>query len=101
MRDSEQITMNRTQIFSIPEAGIASAGMGRYYLMPASCTFLQENANNRVYPYSQPPASRTYRYSADCCPNARNFLETTVRWVTFCEKYQPEHCELAAVGSSM
>jgi len=23
-------------------------------------------------------------------------LDTCIRWSTFCEKYQPEHCELAA-----
>ena len=36
------------------------------------------------------------RYSADTCPHARDFLENWIRWSTFCEKYQPEHCELAA-----
>lgn len=77
-------------------AGIPGAGTGRYYLMPAALTFLQEKARGRVYPYSAPPASRTYGYSADTCPQARDFLEGFVRWSTFCEKYQPEHCELAA-----
>jgi perosamine synthetase len=78
------------------EAGIPGAGTGRYYLMPAACTFLDENARNKVYPYSLPPASREYRYSGDNCPNAQAFLETWIRWTTFCAKYQPEHCELAA-----
>ena len=78
------------------EAGITSAGTGRYYLMPAALTFLKEKARDKVYPYSMPPASRDYAYGADVCPNARDFLETFVRWSTFCEKYQPEHCELAA-----
>ena len=27
---------------------------------------------------------------------ARDFLETFVRWSTFCEKYEEEHVELAA-----
>ncbi len=80
----------------LAEAGISGAGQGKYYLMPAACTFLEENARNKVYPYSTPPASREYRYSADNCPNARDFLENWVRWSAFCEKYQPEHCELAA-----
>ena len=78
------------------DAGIPGAGLGKYYLMPAACTFLDENARNKVYPYSMPPASREYRYSADTCPNASAFLENWIRWSTFCEKYQPEHCELAA-----
>ena len=77
-------------------AGIPGAGQGRYYLMPAACTFLDENAREKVYPYSMPPAFREFRYSADTCPNAKSYLEHWIRWATFCEKYQPEHCELAA-----
>jgi dTDP-4-amino-4,6-dideoxygalactose transaminase len=80
----------------LTEAGIPGAGTGRYYLLPASCTFLDENARSKLYPYSIPPASRTYSYSADTCPNARDLLENWIRWSTFCEKYQPRHCELAA-----
>lgn len=78
------------------KAGLPGAGLGKYYLMPAALTFLQEQAEQQVYPYSQPPASRTYTYSADSCPTARDFLETFIRWSTFCEKYEEEHCELAA-----
>lgn len=77
-------------------AGIPGVGQGKYYLMPAACTFLNENARQKNYPYSVPPASREYRYSADTCPNARDFLENFIRWATFCEKYEPQHCELAA-----
>lgn len=80
----------------LAEAGIHGAGTGKYYLMPAALTFLQENAERKRYPYSIPPASREYSYSADTCPNARDFLETFIRWSTFSDKYQPEHCELAA-----
>ncbi len=80
----------------LAEAGIPGAGTGRYYLMPDACTFLEENARKGAYPYSIPPASREYRYAADACPTATAFLETWIRWSTFCEKYQPEHCELAA-----
>lgn len=76
--------------------GIPGAGMGEYYLMPVACTFLNEKAKNKVYPFSIPPASREYRYDADTCPNAANFLKTFIRWTTFCEKYQPEDCYLAA-----
>jgi dTDP-4-amino-4,6-dideoxygalactose transaminase len=80
----------------LAEAGIPGAGCGKYYLMPEACTFLDENARKKAYPYSMPPASREYSYNADTCPNARDFLESWIRWSTFCEKYQPEHCELAA-----
>jgi dTDP-4-amino-4,6-dideoxygalactose transaminase len=76
--------------------GIPGAGMGEYYLMPAALTFLQERAEGEVYPYSRPPASRRYRYGADSCPTARDFLKSFIRWSSFCEKYEPEHCELAA-----
>jgi perosamine synthetase len=76
--------------------GIPGAGMGEYYLLPASCTFLEENARKGTYPYSRPPASRSYRYGADACPRARDFLKTFIRWSTFCEKYTEEHCHLAA-----
>lgn len=78
------------------EAGIPGIGTARYYLMPAACTFLQEKARKGAYPYSMPPASQTYDYSADSCPNAKAFLETWLRWTTFCEKYQPDDCRLAA-----
>ena len=47
-------------------------------------------------PSSLPPASRTYVYDETTCPTAHKFLETLVRWSTFCEKYEPEHCELGA-----
>jgi hypothetical protein len=80
----------------LADAGIPGAGQGKYYLMPAACTFLNDNARKKVYPYSMPPASREYTYGADTCPNARDFLKNWIRWSTFCEKYQPEHCELAA-----
>ena len=78
------------------ESGIPGAGQGKYYLMPAACTFLDENARAAVYPYSIPPASRQYSYSADSCPAARDFLANWIRWSTFCAAYRPEHCELAA-----
>jgi len=80
----------------LAEAGIPGAGQGKYYLMPAACTFLDENARAGVYPYSIPPASRRYRYSADTCPTARDFLENFIRWSTFCGAYTEQHCELAA-----
>ena len=78
------------------EQGLTGAGTGRYYLMPAACTFLDENARKKRYPYSMPPASREYRYSAENCPNATAYLDHWVRWATICAKWQPEHCDLAA-----
>lgn len=77
-------------------AGIPGIGMGRYYLMPAALTFLQERAEQRIYPFSMPPATRHYSYTADHCPNAHAFLDTFIRWSTFCEKYEPVHCDLVA-----
>ena len=79
----------------LAEAGIPGAGTGRYYLMPAALPFLQQAARAHVYPYSQPPASRDYEYTAGVCPRARDFLDSFIRWSTFCEKYTDEHCELA------
>lgn len=76
--------------------GIPGAGTARYYLMPAALTFLDENARAGVYPYSKPPASRDYRYTADSCPTAKAFLETFVRWATFNDRYGEEECEVAA-----
>ena len=80
----------------LAEAGIPGAGMCRYYLMPPALRFLDENARNRIYPFSMPPASREYRYGPDTCPTAWQFAERWIRWFTFCEKYSEEHCELAA-----
>ena len=76
--------------------GLTGAGTGRYYLMPAACTFLQRQAAGQEYPFSIPPASRRYSYGAECCLTAARFLDSFVRWSTFCEKWEPEHCELAA-----
>jgi dTDP-4-amino-4,6-dideoxygalactose transaminase len=76
--------------------GLTGAGIGNYYLMPEALTFLNENAQAHRYPYSKPPASRDYRYDETTCPTAHDHLQTMVRWSTFCEKYEPEHCELAA-----
>ena len=80
----------------LAEAGIPGAGMGEYYLMPEALTCLQKKSTEKRYPYSTPPAAREYVYRGEDCPNATAFLKTFIRWSTFCEKYQPEHCELAA-----
>ncbi|MCF7853801.1 MAG: DegT/DnrJ/EryC1/StrS family aminotransferase [Candidatus Pacebacteria bacterium] len=78
------------------DGGVPGAGMAKYYLMPEACMFLTENARNKVYPYCMPPASREYVYDETTCPTAHAFLETWIRWSTFCEKYTEEHCQLAA-----
>ncbi|MBI3117754.1 MAG: DegT/DnrJ/EryC1/StrS family aminotransferase [Candidatus Hydrogenedentes bacterium] len=81
---------------TLANAGISTASLAEYYLMPAALEVLQRKTEEGCFPYSVPPASRTYTYSAESCPNARDFLKTFIRWVTFCEKWQPEHCALAA-----
>ena len=80
----------------VADGGIPGAGTGRYYLLPAALPFLTEKAEKKLYPYSTPPASREYSYNGDTCPNAQTFLESFVRWSSFCERYEPEHCELTA-----
>lgn len=80
----------------LSRAGIPGAGQGKYYLMPSACTFLDRNARENVYPYSIPPAGREYRYTDEMYPNAKSFLERFIRWSTFCERYEPEHCQMAA-----
>ncbi len=80
----------------LAEGGIPGAGLAKYYLMPEACTFLAENARKKVYPYSMPPASREYRYDETICPNAHGFVETWIRWCTFCVKYTEEDCRIAA-----
>ena len=75
--------------------GVPNAGTGRYYLMPVAATFLQENALAKRYPYCTPPASRPYRYDTTTCPTAWKFLQTWIRWATFCEKYTEQHCFMA------
>ena len=76
--------------------GVTGAGLGRYYLIPESCTFLRERASRKVFPYSEPPASRAYSYGPETCLNARTFLENFIRWNTFSEKYTDADVELAA-----
>jgi len=80
----------------VSEAGLTGAGIANYYLMPDALTFLEENARAKRYPYSMPPASREYRYDESVCTTAREYLTRFVRWSTFCEKYTPEHCAMAA-----
>jgi len=95
--DPTQFTCSVQEFADQLEAeGIPGAGMGEYYLIPEAVTFLQQKAADHIYPYSKPPASRDYEYGPHICPTAREFLRTFIRWSTFCEKYTPEHCEIAA-----
>ena len=75
------------------QAGLTGAGQGKYYLMPAAMTFLQEYVDAGKYPYSQPPASRAYHYSSDTCPTAWAFLENWVRSCSISEKWELEHAD--------
>ena len=83
-------------VLRMAEAGVTGAGIAKYYLMPEGLPFLNENAKAKKYPYSSPTASREYVYDETTCPNAHEFLDTFIRWSTFCEKYTEEDCELAA-----
>src|SRR3989442_15450277 len=95
--DSKQFRVDADEFASqCVKLGLTGAGTGRYYLLPAACLFLEENARTKTYPYSMPPASREYRYGADNCPNAKAFLENWVRWSTICAQWQPEHVEICA-----
>ena len=76
--------------------GIPGIGTARYYLLPEALPFLGAAAEAGRYPFSRPPASRAHRYGPETCPEARAYLDRWIRWSTFCEKYQPEHCEQAA-----
>ena len=78
------------------DAGIPGAGLGRYYLIPAALPFLSHKAEKNIFPYSMPPASRSYIYDGDSCPNAQEFLDTYIRWSSFCERYTAEDCNIAA-----
>ncbi|MYJ79878.1 MAG: aminotransferase class V-fold PLP-dependent enzyme [Caldilineaceae bacterium SB0670_bin_27] len=80
----------------LADGGIPGAGTARYYLMPEALAFLRKRAESRSHQFAMPPASRTYDYSADTCPNAKAYLGNFVRWASIGEKYRPEHCELVA-----
>ena len=86
----------RTFAAELVDEGIPDAGLGQYYLMPESMAYLQEKSAKKIYPYSEPPASRDYHYGPETCPTAHAFLENFIRWCTFCEKYEESHCEMAA-----
>ena len=77
----------------VEEAGFTGAGQGKYYLMPAAVTFLQRYVDENRYPFSQPPASRAYRYDAESCPVAWEFLRHWVRSCSISEKWEEEHID--------
>ncbi len=78
------------------EEGLPGAGLGKYYLMPVACTFLNENAKKKIYPYSIPPASYEYSYDENTCPIAWNFVQNWIRWTSLTEKWTEKDCEVAA-----
>ncbi len=80
----------------VAAGGIPGAGPMRYYLLPVALPFLDEAAKQQRFPYSQPPASRNYHYDSESCPNAHETLERFIRWSSFCDRYEPHHCEQAA-----
>jgi dTDP-4-amino-4,6-dideoxygalactose transaminase len=95
--DPAQFTCSVAELArQLAAAGIPGAGMGAYYLMPEACVFLDEYATAKRFPFSQPPASRAYRYGPQNTPTAAAFLQRFIRWSTFCEKYTEEHCRIAA-----
>lgn len=79
----------------VHEAGLSGASTARYYLMPAALPFLTEKATRRQFPYSAEQTTHTHRYDASTTPNAARFLDTFIRWVSFCEKYTDEHSDMA------
>ncbi|MGC9318064.1 MAG: DegT/DnrJ/EryC1/StrS family aminotransferase, partial [Armatimonadota bacterium] len=95
--DPEQFTCTADEFGEqLADGGIPGASTARYYLMPEACTFLQRWARQELYPYSIPPASRRHCYGRYACTTAHDFLETWIRWSTFCEKYTEEDCHRAA-----
>ena len=78
----------------VEQAGFTGAGQGKYYLMPAAMTFLQEWVDEGRFPYSKSTATNAYSYSADSCPVARDFLENWVRSCSISEKWEEEHVEI-------
>jgi perosamine synthetase len=78
------------------ESAIPGIGQGKYYLIPEALTFMQNAAREKTYPFSIPTASHEYVYDETTCPVAHEYLENFIRWSTFCEKYEPAHCQLAA-----
>ncbi len=75
--------------------GFTGLGTGYYSLLPESCTFLREYAEQRKYPYCPPATDKTYAYDPADYPNARAYLRGFLRWSSFCEKYTEDDCELA------
>lgn len=95
--DPAQFTCS-TEAFgaALADAGIPGVSFAPYYLMTDAVTYLQDGVKAGKYPFTVPPASRAPTYGKGDCPNGRAFLETFIRWSTFCDKYEPKHCELAA-----
>jgi dTDP-4-amino-4,6-dideoxygalactose transaminase/peptidoglycan/xylan/chitin deacetylase (PgdA/CDA1 family) len=79
----------------LAEAGVPGAGTARYYLLPEALPFLRERAERRHWPYDAATTDRRHRYAADTVPRAARFMDTFIRWFTFCEKYTAADADLA------
>jgi dTDP-4-amino-4,6-dideoxygalactose transaminase len=75
------------------QAGIHGTGLASYYLMPEGAAFLNEKARAHLYPYSIPPAGRSYSYGRENCPNAASLLDHFVRWV-ISDRYSEQTVDL-------
>lgn len=81
---------------TLSDAGVTGASPAPYYVMTDALTFLHRWTAEKRYPYCTPPASRIPSYGDGDCPTAKAFMKNFIRWVTFSDRYQPEHCELVA-----
>ena len=90
--DPEQFTCSTQDLAAqLKEAGIASCGLGMYYILPLGVPFLAENVAAGNYPFNIPVASRQVDYEAErICPNAIAFMSNFIRWF-WTEKYQSGH----------
>jgi len=75
--------------------GIPNAGTAPYYLMPAAIPYINGKVDADAYPFSVPPASNQYTYSAAATPNAAAALDNFIRWF-WTEKYTDEHVAVMA-----
>jgi perosamine synthetase len=79
----------------LKDAGIPGVGTGKYYLMPGALPFLTEKAESGIYPFSLVPDDYRHTYCAEATPNAKQFLDTWVRW-SWTEKYTADHIDYIA-----
>lgn len=73
------------------------AGPAPYYLVPDSHTFMQKKAHvagKSGWPWDHPmnEFAKDIKYSADMCPEAKEHVDTTIRW-TWTDKHSAEDIE--------